>query len=140
MEDTKELELFKSLREEMKHGINMILDQITEIKNTIKEYQTLTNNTVSDLRVLAEKSYTLDKRLTDNFIQHKEFFDKFNQIEKEIDDRLERHSKGCSGDIKDIKKDNEDLKIKVNGLMTKMGIISFIAAGGATAIIKYLMS
>ena len=74
--------LFNSVKDDMKANFENLSNQIEKLKDSIEHYQEKTNDSSACIQVINEKISTLDKRLTDNFLQHKEFYDNFDNLNK----------------------------------------------------------
>ena len=83
MNDSIEM-VFKSLKDDMKNNFINLTNQIEKLRESIEHYQDKTNASSSDIKVINEKIATLDKRLTDNFEQHAQFYTNFNNLNKII--------------------------------------------------------
>ena len=74
--------LFNSVKDDMHNNFVTLSNQIEKLKESIEHYQDKTNTSSSDIKVINEKIITLDKRLTENFLQHGEFYKNFGDLNK----------------------------------------------------------
>lgn len=74
--------IFNSLKDDMHTNFTNLANQIEKLKESIEQYQDKLNMSTSDIRLINQKIVELEKRLIENFEQHKEFYGSFDKLNK----------------------------------------------------------